>query len=92
MTLSTTGNSRAADRYEFNKRSGEVTLTTKYAEAKEADKLRGWIYSIHTGSLGGVLTRLIWLLGALLGASLPLTGYYIWIKHLLKKKDPAATH
>lgn len=92
VTLSTTGNSRAADRYEFNKRSGEVTLTTKYAEAKEADKLRGWIYSIHTGSLGGVLTRLIWLLGALLGASLPLTGYYIWIKHLLKKKDPAATH
>lgn len=23
----------------------------------------------------------------LLGASLPLTGYYIWLKHLLKKKE-----
>lgn len=87
VTLGNTGNGRAADRYEFNRRSGELSLTTKYADANEADKLRGWIYSIHTGSFGGLFTRILWLLGALLGASLPLTGYYIWIKHLLKKKE-----
>ncbi len=86
VTLGNSGNSRASDRYEFNRRSGEITPSTKYADSVEADKLRGWIYSIHTGSLGGVFTRILWLLGALLGASLPLTGYYIWIKHLLKKK------
>lgn len=86
VTISQYGNSRAADRYEFNKRSGEVTPATMYADSVEADKLRGWIYSIHTGSLGGLLTRILWLLGALLGATLPLTGYYIWIKHLLKPK------
>lgn len=87
VTLANTGNGRAADRYEFNRRSGELSLTTKYADANEADKLRGWIYSIHTGSFGGLFTRILWLLGALLGASLPLTGYYIWIKHLIKKKE-----
>lgn len=87
VTLGNTGNGRASDRYEFNRRSGELSLATKYADANEADKLRGWIYSIHTGSLGGLFTRILWLLGALLGASLPLTGYYIWIKHLLKKKE-----
>ncbi len=86
VTLGNSGNSRASDRYEFNRRSGEITPSTKYADTVEADKLRGWIYSIHTGSLGGMFTRILWLLGALLGASLPLTGYYIWIKHLLKKK------
>ncbi len=86
VTLGNTGNGRASDRYEFNRRSGEVSLTTKYADSNEADKLRDWIYSIHTGSLGGLFTRILWLLGALLGASLPLTGYYIWIKHLLKKE------
>lgn len=86
VTLSNSGNSRASDRYEFNRRSGEITPSTKYADSVEADKLRGWIYSIHTGSLGGMFTRILWLLGALLGASLPLTGYYIWIKHLMKKK------
>lgn len=87
VTLGNTGNGRASDNYEFNRRSGELSLATKYADANEADKLRGWIYSIHTGSLGGLFTRILWLLGALLGASLPLTGYYIWIKHLLKKKE-----
>lgn len=92
VTLGTTGNGRASDRYEYNKRSGELTPTAKYADTNEADKLRGWIYSIHTGSLGGIVTRILWLLGALLGASLPLTGYYIWIKHLMKKKDTQKCH
>lgn len=87
VTLGTCGNGRASDRYEFNRRSGEITPTAMYAtDANGADKLRGWIYSIHTGSLGGIITRILWLLGALLGASLPLTGYYIWIKHLRRKK------
>lgn len=87
VTLGSTGNGRASDRYQFNRRSGEVSIDTAYSDTVEADKLRGWIYSIHTGSLGGIVTRILWLLGALLGASLPLTGYYIWIKkHLVKKK------
>ena len=86
VSLGNSGNSRASDKYEFNRRSGEITPQTMYADAVGADKLRGWIYSIHTGSLGGMLPRILWLLGALLGASLPLTGYYIWIKHLFKKK------
>lgn len=85
VTLGTSGNSRASDRYEFNRRSGEITPVMKYADTTPADKLRGWIYSIHTGNLGGIITRILWFLGALLGASLPLTGYYIWIKRLRKK-------
>ncbi len=86
VTLGSIGNGRASDKYEFNRRTGEITPATKYADAVEADKLRGWIYAIHTGSWGGIITRILWLLSALLGASLPLTGYYIWIKHLRKKK------
>ena len=92
VTLGTTGNGRAANRYEFNRRSGEITPTALYADAKGADKLRGWIYAIHTGGLGGWITRILWLLGALLGATLPLTGYYIWIRHLTKKKDHHHDH
>lgn len=87
VTISDTGNPRAADRYEYNRRSGEITPSKLYADANGADKLRGWIYSIHTGSFGGIVTRILWFLGALLGASLPLTGYYIWIRHLRKKKE-----
>lgn len=43
-----------------------------------------------TGNWGGLLTRILWFLSALLGASLPLTGYYIWIKHLVKKSKAKA--
>ena len=86
VTLGNYGNTRAADRYSFNRRSGEIAPATLYADANGADRLRGWIYTIHTGSLGGIITRILWLLGALLGASLPLTGYYIWIKKMWMKK------
>lgn len=85
VTLGDMGNGRASDRYQFNRRSGEVSIATAYSDATGAGKLRGWIYSIHTGSLGGIITRILWLLGALLGATLPLTGYYIWLKRLLMK-------
>ncbi len=87
VTVSSFGNSRASDKYSFSRRSGELELQSTYADTLPADKLRGWIYSIHTGSLGGLITRILWLLGALLGASLPLTGYYIWIRHLTMKKE-----
>lgn len=86
VTIGNTANGRASDSYTFSRRSGEITPATMYTDAVPADKLRGWIYSVHTGSFGGILTRILWLLGALLGASLPLTGYYIWIMHLRKKK------
>lgn len=86
VTLGTTGNGRAADKYEFNRRSGEITPAAKYTDSLPADKLRGWIYAVHTGSWGGLFGRILWLLSALLGATLPLTGYYIWIKHFGKKK------
>lgn len=76
------GNNRASDSYKFNNRSGKITHVIKYADTAPTDRLRGWIYSIHTGVIGGMITRILWFLGALLGASLPLTGYYIWIKHL----------
>lgn len=34
----------------------------------------------HTGSIGGIVTKVLWCLAALIGASLPITGYYLWWK------------
>lgn len=79
------GNSRAADRYTFDKRSGRITSVVKSDDAPPASKLRGWIYSVHVGSFGGLFTRILWFLAALLGASLPLTGYYLWLRRLSRK-------
>lgn len=38
------------------------------------------IYQIHTGAFAGILSRTIWFITALIGFTLPLTGYYLWIK------------
>lgn len=80
------GNQRASDRYTFDARSGEITGQNLYSETENSGKIRGWIYSVHVGSWGGMTTRILYLLAALLGASLPLTGYYLWIKRLLRKR------
>lgn len=80
------GNQRGTDRYKFNPRNGEITETTLYKNLDNSGKIRGWIYSVHVGSWGGMLTRILTFIAALVGASLPLTGYYLWIRRLMKRK------
>lgn len=40
----------------------------------------GIIRRIHTGDIGGVLTRTIWFFAALLGTTLPISGYYLFFR------------
>lgn len=37
-----------------------------------------FLYTLHTGSWGGLPSKIIYFLAALTGAVLPLTGYYLW--------------
>ena len=78
------GNQRASDRYSFNTDNGEFTETSLYQHQDKSGKIRGWIYSVHVGNWGGMFTRILTFIVALLGAALPLTGYYLWIKRLIK--------
>ena len=80
------GNQRGTDRYKFNPRNGEITETTLYKDLDNSGKIRGWIYSVHVGSWGGMLTRILTFVAALIGASLPLTGYYLWIRKKIKRR------
>lgn len=89
VPLAGLGNSRAADSFHFNKKTGQVTEYKAYREAKRDKKLRGWIYSVHTGTWGGLFTRICYFLAALFGASLPLTGYYIFYQRKWGKKRKA---
>lgn len=83
------GNTRAADRYRFAPSTGEILEAGLYRDAREAGPLRGWIYSVHVGSWGGLPMRCLYFLTALFGASLPLTGYYLWIRRLRRKRRGA---
>lgn len=40
------------------------------------------IGGLHTGRIGGMTTRILWCIGSLIGASLPLTGYWIYLRRI----------
>ncbi len=44
------------------------------------EERKRFLYSLHTGLWGGVLTQILYFFAALIGATLPLTGYYLWWK------------
>ncbi|MDE7122904.1 MAG: PepSY domain-containing protein, partial [Alistipes sp.] len=56
-----------------------------YAAQEKSAKVRSGVYTVHVGSWGGLVTRILTFLSALLGATLPLTGYYLWIRRLIRK-------
>ena len=89
VPLAGLGNIRAVDSFRFDKKTGQMTEYKAYREVKRDKKLRGWIYSIHTGAWGGLFTRICYVLAALFGASLPLTGYYIFYQRKWGKKRKA---
>lgn len=43
------------------------------------------VMEVHTGKWAGWLSKVIYLLAALIGASLPVTGYYMWWKRTHRK-------
>ena len=81
------GNRRASDRYTFDRVTGEITGSSLYRDSDRNSRIRGWIYSVHVGSWGGIVTRILAFLAAIVGASLPLTGYYMWIRRLLRRRQ-----
>ena len=47
---------------------------------------RKTIRAIHVGSWGGLTTRILWFVAAMIGATLPLTGYYLFFKRKFGKR------
>lgn len=43
------------------------------------------VRSLHTGDFGGVFTKLLYCLAALIGGFLPISGYYMWWKERQQK-------
>lgn len=76
---------RSGDTFDFNPENGVITGNTPYSAQDKSAKVRSTIYTVHVGSWGGLFTRILTFLAALLGATLPLTGYYLWIKRLRNK-------
>lgn len=77
---------RATDKYKFNKETGQIGKASLYADQKDSSKIMTWAYALHVGDYGGIFTRILTCLACIIGASLPLTGYYLFYKKHVKKK------
>ena len=51
-----------------------------FSDHMDPSDLHRLFYTLHTGSWGGLLTKTLYFLSALIGALLPWTGYYLWYK------------
>ena len=82
---------RKTDRLTFDPQTGEVTAIARHEDAPASQTLKGWFYAFHTGSWGGMWTKIPYFLAALIGGLLPLSGYYLWYKKTgARKKNRAA--
>ncbi|MHA7111961.1 PepSY-associated TM helix domain-containing protein [Sunxiuqinia elliptica] len=75
---------RAADKYTFDKNSGQINSVKKYQQDLSSSKIMTWAYALHVGDYGGYWGRVLTFLASLIGASLPLTGYYMF--YIRKRK------
>lgn len=74
------------DRYTLEEIKSDGPYSGKYSEAAPGDKLRRMNYDIHIGSIWGTPGRLLMFFAALFGASLPVTGFYLFFRKRIKNK------
>jgi len=82
------------DLYSFDQYTGQeikIANQGKYKDAVPAEKLQRMNYGIHVGSILGLPGKVLAFLASLIGASLPVTGIYIWWGRRKKNKSSQAS-
>lgn len=68
---------RVADEYRWDDRSQQLVYQDSYLDSV---RMRAYMKLVHLGEWGGPIIKLLYFLAALVGATLPITGYYLWWK------------
>lgn len=66
--------------------NGDASLKETFAQQKGGRKIMIWAYILHTGAWMGIFSKILTFLAALIGGSLPITGFYLYIMRLKRKK------
>lgn len=72
------------DRYTLEELEGEGPYAGRYKEVAFPDRIRRMNLEIHDGRIAGLPGKIIVFLAGLVGASLPVTGWIIWIRKRFK--------
>ncbi|GAB3924220.1 PepSY-associated TM helix domain-containing protein [Mucilaginibacter myungsuensis] len=76
------------DGWEFDKYSGKLLQTYMMDKKSAGLKLQEMNYDIHVGQILGLPGKIIAFLASLIAASLPITGFIIWLGKRNKKSKP----
>jgi len=76
-----------ANGFEFDKYNGKLLKSYIYDKKSPGLKLNEMNYDIHVGQIGGLTTKIIAFLASLICASLPITGFIIWLGKRKKSKS-----
>jgi uncharacterized iron-regulated membrane protein len=63
----------------FDKYSGKLLSNKPHQKLNNAEKYANANYDIHTGSYFGIIGKIIWFITGLICASLPVTGFLVWL-------------
>jgi len=75
-----------ADALQFDQYSGKLLNRKNYDDQNAGEKLIGMNYDIHVGAILGLPGKIIAFIASLVAASLPVTGFMIWLNRKKKKK------
>lgn len=70
----------------YKEETGKMLRAKLYANNNNADLIEATNYDLHTGKLLGLPSKILAFLASLIAASLPVTGFIIWLK---KRKKTA---
>lgn len=74
----------------FDSKTGELIKQQPFSAVSLGTKIKKYVLPIHAGSIYGLGTKILVFLVSLLTASLPITGFLIWLGKCKKKKKPRA--
>ncbi|KAF2507233.1 PepSY domain-containing protein [Flavobacterium zhairuonense] len=70
----------------FDAKTGQLLRYKLYKDFNAADIIEASNYEVHTGRFFGLFGKIIAFLASLIAASLPITGFIIWLKKKKKSK------
>ncbi|MEG0950248.1 MAG: PepSY-associated TM helix domain-containing protein [Bacteroidales bacterium] len=71
---------RQSDTFTYRLSDGDLQKESVFKTKPLQETFRMWVFALHTGSWGGWAGKLIYCISALIGATLPITGYILWWK------------
>ena len=81
-----------SDYYYFDKYSGRQLKSVPYNQKSAGLKLNDLNYDIHVGQVGGLTGKIIAFITSLICASLPVTGFILWLGKCKKPKRKKLQH